>query len=667
MLPGLSYLKSASREAKLFISFGLFFFFAFQSLSYFSLWTETEVYPSHSSQYLGTLFSHEFLFALKPLFYSLLKLSFELSERLSILPMSGARFLFALNGLAVLSLLYAYVEKKTDKYNAILAVLLLASANIFLERGFRVRSDLLSSALSLVSLLLTLNIKSKKDHWRFYIFIPLLFAVLLVSPKGVYWLLFSSCLIADNLKNKTSPSWLIVKIMFAVYLVFYFLSFVFKDPFFIKTIYHSAKFYLLNIDQIYSFMLEHSWKRSLSDFSHIALFAEKNKLLLFIITAKIIFMLYSITVTRKRPWDLSDVYFFVLLAVLLFHPQQKFFFLASLMPFFLIAFFTDWQWKQLINYSYSLTFKKLLLTGVFLYSLSYISYFNYRVLKEKNNISQKQFIKELNRFYKATDPLISIFDPACIVYSRKTNCKFIFYDKDFRQQWPSYLKDHNFDLILSSQATPVFELLFYKDFSFQYINVSNHIYYKALIFDFFHRESDAEKIKKEDGFSKKTRGEGEKAHKIKKQNSDTDKKGLKTQGSYLIKAERQKGLGDHSSRLIRDPKKFMVIAPSKNQKFLSGKKLMESLLSSLKTKAPERSRIYSYLFVNSLNQPVKKTISCPKEKSLILKPACPYSEGEFKRGIISLEKEKLALFYLPLPLSLPKELSLRILLRYDLY
>ena len=156
-----SYIKN-NMETKVFFCFSIFFFLAFQSLSYSSLWTETEIYPVHSAQYLFTENMLYFLFALKPIFYSTLYLSSLFSDWLSLLPMTGARFLFALNGLGILTFMYLYIKNKTDKYNAMLAVLLFASTSIFLDRGFRIRSDFLSTSFSLIALLMALSIKTKK-------------------------------------------------------------------------------------------------------------------------------------------------------------------------------------------------------------------------------------------------------------------------------------------------------------------------------------------------------------------------------------------------------------------------------------------------------------------------------------------------------------------------
>ena len=186
---------------------------------------------------------------------------------------------------------------------------------------------------------------------------------------------------------------------------------------------------------------------------------------------------------------------------LFFHPaccfsissQAKVVFLCAVTPFVFISFFTDWQWKQLINHSYGLKFKTLFLTGVFLYSFYYISNFTYRVYTKRNNHSQKELIGTLNAFYKNTEPLIAIFDPFCILYSRKTDCRYVLDDEHWEKIFQSYLKKHNFDVILGSRFLDLFKLIYYKQSSFQYVNIKNHIYYKAFIVDSSNRQKILEK------------------------------------------------------------------------------------------------------------------------------------------------------------------------------
>ena len=691
-----SYLKN-NLETKVFLFFIVFFFLIFQSLSYFSLWVETEIYPVHSSRYLFTEYMLDFLFSLKPIFYLSLYLSSLFSSLFSLLPMAGARFLFALNGLLILALMYFYIKKKTNKYNAILAVLVLASANVFLDRGFRVRSDLLCSSFSLITLLLTLNIKSKKDYWRFYITFLLLFSLLLISPKGIYWFLFTLCLMLYNLKHRMPSRWLIVKTVFAVSIIFYCLSFMFRDPFFIKSIYQSAKFYLSDLNEIYGFIVEHGWVKTLSYLSHIIHFIERNLFLTFLICVKGFFISYSIFISKKRQWDLSDVYFALLLLVLLFHPQQKLFFLCAVMPFILISFFTDWQWRQLIHHHYSLKFKTLLLAGAFLYSFFYISYFSFRIYMKKNNRPQKELIGKLNGFYKNTDPSIAIFDPTCILYERKTDCRYILDNNLWPKIFKSYLKQHNFDLILASRALDLFELIHYEALSFQYINIKNHIYYKALIVDLTNKRHFLGMDKSNDRLSLDDQAYLKKS--VTAEWSDNrlslNTKSLKKENKLTVSSKEgpiqaQKPDTANQPDLVKTVGLNKQIPPLQDEptlaqeaqkkdlrqndkplttEFLSGKKSLQFLLSLLKTKAPEKSRAYSYLFLNSQNQPIKKITNCQKtrEKTLILLPGCPYSKEEFKDGIIPMETENLALFYLPFPLNLSEELSLRALFRYDIY
>ena len=667
-----SYLKN-NLENKVFLFFSVFFFLAFQSLSYFSLWVETEMYPVHSAQYLFTEYMLDFLFSLKPIFYLILYLSSLFSNLFSLFPMTGARFLFALNGLLILALMYFYIKKKTNKYNAILAVLVLASANIFLDRGFRVRSDLLCSSFSLITLLLTLSIKSKKDYRRFYIVFPLLFSLLLISPKGIYWSLFVLCLMLHDLKHRVPSRWFIIKTVFAVYMIFYCLSFIFKDPFFIKSIYQSAKFYFSDFNEVFGVIVEHGWIKSLSYLSHTIQFIERNLFLIFLICVKFFFIVDSIFISKKRKWDLTDGYFVLLLMVLLFHPQQKLFFLCAVMPFILISFFTDWKWRQLIHHHYSLKFKTLLLAGAFLYSFSYISYFSFRIYMKRNNRPQKELTGKLNDFYKNTNPLIAIFDPACVLYERKTDCRYILDDSQWPKIFKSYLKKHNFDLILASRMLDIFALIHYETLSFQYINIKNHIYYKALIVDLTNKRHFLEMTEwSEDRLSLDAKSLQEKNKltiskegPIQIQKTDIVNKPhlIKTMGSNKLvpplqsepRSEQKKGLKQNGR-------------PSTTE-FLSGKKSLQFLLSSLETKAPEKSRKYSYLFLDSQNRPFKKATNCRKikEKTLILQPGCPYSKEEFKNGLIPMEEEKLALFYLPFPLDLSEELSLRALFRYDIF
>ena len=248
--------------------------------------------------------------------------------------MTGARALFAFNGLLILTLMYFYIKKKTNSYNAILAVLVLASSHLFLERAFRVRSDLLLSSLSLICLLLTINRKKTKEPVIFYILPPLLCALLLISFKGVYWLLFTICLILYDFKGPWPSLKTIDKISASILIFFWILSLLLKDFLFLEAIHQSFQFYFTNIKATWSLISQKGWILNFSKYSHITLFIERNLFLVFLIAVKFLFIICPTMIFKTRKWNLSDLYYFLLLAVLLFHPQQKFFFICALLPFF---------------------------------------------------------------------------------------------------------------------------------------------------------------------------------------------------------------------------------------------------------------------------------------------------------------------------------------------
>ena len=69
------------------------------------------------------------------------------------------------------------------------------------------------------------------------------------------------------------------------------------------------------------------------------------------------------------------------------------------------------------------------------------------------------------------------------MYTRKTTCKYILDDINWKEKFKPYFKKHDFDVVLASRLLDLFELIHYEKSSFQYISINNHIYYKALIFD----------------------------------------------------------------------------------------------------------------------------------------------------------------------------------------
>ena len=478
-------------ETKVFFLFSCFFCFSFILISQFAKWTETELYPVHSSKYLFSGFDYEFLFALKPLFYSLLKVFSLFAALLPFDPMSLARCFFALNGLILLYFFYLYLEKKTNRYNAVLALLILASTYILLNRGFRVRSDMLSSSLSFFILWINLNWKSdKKKSVLLFLFLSLLF----ITPKAIYWMLLN-LLLLENHTRQTLFKKLSLNLLLNSGLFVIGMSLFFKDPFFIKSIYESGKFYLLSVKLSYTSFIEKGFIETLPSF-FVSHFIDRNYFFFFLIGLKLCSSIYQLI--EKKRMTKQNWYFLILLGITFLHPDSKLVFFSALSPFFMIAFFTDPIWLKIVNQSYSEKFKVILLGWFFIYSFSYISYFSYKTITHKNNLAQKRMVGSLNKFYKDTPSNLNILDPACLIYSRKTTCKYLLYQEKFDQA--KYVKENNFDIILSSYYLSLFYLLLGNESNIQYVSVKNHILSKAFVIDakLFHdlKEDSAIKLNK---------------------------------------------------------------------------------------------------------------------------------------------------------------------------
>ena len=204
---------------KSFLIFFSLFFIVFAGIGFLAHWNASEIYPVHTAQYLFSKNMSSYLFSMKSLYNFLLFLSFYFSDLFSVFPMTVARMLFALNGCLLMALLFVLVRKKTDSLNAFLAVFLFVGSQIFLERGFRVRSDLLVSTFTLFSVYLAME-RDNKNLWRFVYMVLFFAGSLLISPKAVYWLLFAGVLLANELKKQKLPKFFFREAFLSVCFIF---------------------------------------------------------------------------------------------------------------------------------------------------------------------------------------------------------------------------------------------------------------------------------------------------------------------------------------------------------------------------------------------------------------------------------------------------------------
>ena len=727
---GFNFLRTA-----FFGLFGLFFTAAFFYLSALSPWTETEIFPLHTSRFLFSENSHGFLFSLKPLFYFALWLCSLFSQSFSLFPMTAGRLLFALNGLLILALVYLCIKKKSDQWNALLGLLILASSCVFLERGFRIRSDLLLASLGLLAWLTALNTKQKApapsreakyppiSSQRWDRLLALLGLLPLLSPKGLYWLFFMPCFVRHELRGRAAPSRSFVVKRLLVFLSgCALLSFAFGDPFFIKAWSEAWLFYITSLKEALQAITEWGGNKSLPQESHLFLFMEENPFLLLLLAGKMFFVTERAFSSKKEKREWSDAGFLILLGILLFHPQKKMFFLCALAPFVVVSFFTDPKWILLGKKHYSRFFKTGLLAGAFLFGGFFVSSFALKLYRGKNTFLQKEMMGGLNAFYKNSPSEWRIFDPDCLLYQRKTDCKYL-WDKSgerFSREFESYFKRLRFDVVFANRALDVFRLEslhlpveesgqealcplkggfpfgseplypsslrekgFYclKDRSpplqknsgpprrflenasrpaFRYVNMQNHIYYRALVFP-----------------------------------SDFSRSQALPNESFKATGRLSLPLSPAAPPLSLDQDGKAPLIPlsvDSQEESLGfyGKQLVSVLFSDGSAKIPRAGLRYSYFYLDPdgrpLNSDVHKTaVAYGAFKALslmgggdmppakicarreLLRPGVAYSLSAFKRGWIPFQEKPLALFYLPFPRRLPQKPSLRILFRYDLY
>ena len=412
------------------------------------------------------------MFSLKSLYNLILFLSFQISSLFSLYPMTVARFLFFLNGLAIVFLIWLILRKKVDSFSAALALLILISSPLFLERGFRVRSDLLATTLSLSSLAIVFFSKNKINYA-----LLLLSATLLVTPKSIYWLLFVGLLLWNELpklqlKKNILPVFSILSAVFVI------TGFALRDPFFLMAVKESASFYWSSLKDTWGFKVFPQSPWLYLPFFHISVSIIKNPLLFFLPLLKGGFIFYRFFFLKQKNWNLSDISFFCLCMVLIFHPYQKPFFICALQPFFILAFFTDPQWKKISDHLFSTNFRIFLLSTLYLFSILMIGLNLSLVIKKNNNLLQKKAIAKLNEF-SLSIPHIKIYDPQALVFKGNVYQWYNKLYKEDKSEIKKQIVSHNIDIIYSIPYSETFDFRHWISNRVGFLHIGNHFYYRS--------------------------------------------------------------------------------------------------------------------------------------------------------------------------------------------
>lgn len=464
-----------------FLFIFLSFFLGFLWIGYAAYWTSSEIHPVLTARHLFTGDQIHYLFSLKPIYNFLLFLSFHVSTAFNLYPVLFSRILFVLNGTALSFLLYSTIRKKTGSYDGLIALLIFISSHIFLTRGFRIRSDLLVSSLGFLALFLSLNSSEQKSKGGLtdFLILTVFFSMILVSPKGVYWLFWVGFLLKESFRQRGAKILTLRNSLLYIFGVIL-LAFAFKDPFFLKAIESSAGFYGDNLKDVGVFIRDRGILSPWTELSLFFSFLVKNPQIVLIIFLKAGFVFYRTVFSKKRKWSLPDTSFVFLLFFFIFHPQPKPFFICALTPWFLFHFFTDPFYIKMKDRFYSTQFKKAFL--IFLFAFGAVSLFfkGSATYKIYNNFNQRKLITQVNGFFRAF-PSLSIYDPHAFLVHPQSQHWFLGPYEAHKLPLVDYIKEHKTDVIFNKTSARLNQVLgkaTEKEEGF--INVQSQIYYRSL-------------------------------------------------------------------------------------------------------------------------------------------------------------------------------------------
>ena len=398
--------------------------FAFIAAALSSHWTHSELFAAHTARLLFSEFSRDFLFSLKPLYNLFLFLSFQVSAAFSVFPLTAGRVFSALIGFSAAFTVWFLIRKKAGAFPATLALLILIGSPIFLERGFRIRSDMAAALLILAGLCFP---PVRENSLKKSALSLLPFTALFITPKSLYFILAASLSLRRLLREKSpvattsggfrKPGALkksLLKNKTTVFAVLFLpaAGFLFHDPFFLKAIKEAGLYYLHSLQEIQTAGLsKHGF--------FLFRFASKNLFLSGLILLKGFFVLQRFVFAKRRIFreNAGDAAFLILCFALFFHPFPKPFFIASLAPFFLLTFFLDpylkaWKPGRAL---------RLFLLGAFsLFAIFMtVSHLNF-TFRRNNNFFQQEIVGKLNILAEAQSQAgAAIYDPQAFVFSQK--------------------------------------------------------------------------------------------------------------------------------------------------------------------------------------------------------------------------------------------------------
>ncbi|NQY99499.1 MAG: hypothetical protein HRT45_02395 [Bdellovibrionales bacterium] len=378
----------------------------FVMLALLCFWADSEAWPVKISGLEGAERSF-YDYTVKPLFLLLLKPIWGLSQIFAITHMDLARVLFALNGLLCIYLGQRVVKSLTASMLASqIYIVLLMTSTLYLERGFRVRSDHLATTLILIGLTLALS-EAIRLRTKLAVLVALVLISVGITPKS---LLVWACMLPvfwDQLRvrslNRSELGWLVPA--WAVLFVVVVSIAVLGD----RTVGHLAGYAR---DVFYGSEGDLSpW--SIARFQYVWAAAVENP----VFTTLVIFNLVPSLPGVSSGQQASGIRalrlcLWLLVGLVAVYPNRLPFFLASLLPLGLLTVVvsTDWsglksQYLKPGSVGYWATASVVSLHVVLFLWTSQNIYFN------NNNFEQRQFLSDFTG-YLSSSPNKRAYDPS---------------------------------------------------------------------------------------------------------------------------------------------------------------------------------------------------------------------------------------------------------------
>lgn len=378
-------------------------------------WADSEIWHLKISSLQGDA-RNPYDYWIKPVFLMFLSVVYSLSELLGTSHPNLGRWVFGFNGVALLTLGSLVVTRFHSGYKlASVFFLLVGSSWIWLERGFRIRSDLMATSLFLVFLLLLLDglRNDRFSHRRLWILFALFVTTVMVTPKSLLlFICFLPFLYKVFLGLPLALHNKVINLLLLCLAAFVGLS-IFSESFFISLL--SQKTYLEGslIDaggEIGAFS-QYRWE-------HVGNFLAENPLIWMLFLLKLVWILRNWKDwSNQGVWRNLDISFMLLVPALILFPNRTPFFICSLVPLYVLFLFSGSEkWVRTFAHNFHRYRKPIyLVVGLVMATAGYKMN---HILKNHNNLEQKQLYVVLKAFSEAY-PQKTIYDPAGISPSRK--------------------------------------------------------------------------------------------------------------------------------------------------------------------------------------------------------------------------------------------------------